>query len=293
MKNRFLILGAKGFIGSHMKKFLLHKQFDVRDSHKVNLMNYQNVLATIEKGDIVFHFAADMGGVGYFSRQNYYPFINNMIIDLNVLRACETKKVKRLFYPASACAYPPTTSPLSENMLDEPANPDQMYGWEKLTMIKLSRYSPVDVRIGILHTIFGEKQEWKGEKAKFPPSLVYKALRARKTGKIEIWGDGCQTRTFLHINDALEKIFEVTMSKKNHGPVNISSDEVVSIQQCADWVTEYLGIKPEYVYNLKKPSGFLRRGVDNTKFNKYYKFRSKYSTKQGFQKLVDWMKQYV
>lgn len=290
---KIVILGAKGFIGSHISYYLKKKGYQIKDVFGVDLRDFNQVTKVIDKGDIVFHFAADMGGVGYFSKQNYYPFINNMLIDLNVLKACEKKGAKRLFYPSSACAYPPSTLPLTETMLDNPANPDKIYGWEKLTMIKLCRNSPIDVRVGILHTIFGEDQEWKGEKAKFPPSIVYKALLARKTGKIEIWGNGLQTRTFLYIDDAVEKMFEVTMSNKYYGEVNISSDEIVTVKQSVDWVCDYLGIKPKYIYNKKKPTGIQHRGVDNTKFDSHYKFRSRYSTKQGFYKLVDWMKPYV
>lgn len=291
--NRMVILGAKGFIGSHMSAFLKKRGHKVKDVYGLDLTNVNEVLKVIGKDDIVFNFAADMGGVGYFSKQNYYPFINNILIDINVLRVCEKKGVKRLFYPSSACAYPPSTKPLTESMLDLPAEPDQMYGWEKLTMIKLCRNSPINPRVGILHTIFGKDQQWQGEKAKFPPSIVYKALLAKKKGEIEIWGDGKQTRTFLYIDDAIEKIYELTMSKHYHGEVNISSEETVTIKQCVDWICEYLGIKPKYIYNNKKPTGTVFRGVDNSKFNKYYKFRSKISTKQGFQKLVDWMKKYA
>ncbi|MBI4226311.1 NAD-dependent epimerase/dehydratase family protein [Candidatus Roizmanbacteria bacterium] len=290
---KFIVLGTKGFLGSHMSRFLKKRGHKVRSISDVDLRDYKNVLNSIEKDSLVFHFAADMGGVGYFSSENYYPFITNILIDINVLRACEAKNVKRLFYPASACIYPPSNQPLSEDMVNLPAKPDQMYGWEKLTLTKLLRNAPFDVRVGILHTIFGEGQTWEGKKAKFPPAIVYKSLKARKTGFIEIWGNGKQRRTFLYIEDALEKIYEVALSNHYHGEVNISSDEVVTIRQCVDWICEYLKIKPKYIYDENRPSGFLYRGVDNSKYNTHYTYRCKYSTKQGFQRLTDWMKNLI
>jgi nucleoside-diphosphate-sugar epimerase len=285
-----VVLGGTGFLGFHLVNLLKEKDHIVRVPKRTDLRVYENVLKALEGADIVFHFAADMGGVGYFSKANYYPFINNMQMDLNVVRACEEVGVKRLFYASSACAYPPSDRPLSEDMLDLPADPDQMYGWEKLTMIKLLRNAPFDARVGILHTIFGEGQEWQGEKAKFPPTIVYKALMAQKTGFIEIWGDGTQTRTFQYVTDAINKIYEITIAEAYYGEVNISSDEIVTVTQCAEWVCEELGIKPEFRYQLDKPTGVLTRGVDNSKFKKHYTYRDQVTTKEGFAKLTAWIK---
>jgi len=198
---KVLVLGHKGFLGSHLVNYLREKGYKVK-TFPVNktLTNYDNVIEATRNVDWVFSMAASMGGVGFFSQQNYYPTISNFLIDLNVLLACEHNKVKRLFYPASACAYSTHLMndgyKLAEHMLDYPAEPDQMYGWEKLTMIKLMKYSPIDCRIGILHTIYGKKQAYEGKKAKFPPQIAYKAIRAVKSGEIEVWGDGTQTRTF-------------------------------------------------------------------------------------------------
>ena len=192
---KILITGSSGFIGSNMRKFLLKKKkylvFDV-ESHG-DLRDYYVAEGATYGMDEVYHFAATMGGVGFFSQQQYYPTMDNFLIDINILKACEKNKVKRLFYPASACAYPVNAmnegAALRETMLEGMANPDQMYGWEKLSMIKLMRHSPVDCRVGILHTVYGEGQEYKGEKAKFPPQIAYKCLQAVKTGKLEVWGN--------------------------------------------------------------------------------------------------------
>lgn len=312
--SRILVTGATGFIGGHMVSFLKDKGHYViaairkpnlltRPLYskadkviKLNLLNLKEVEQAFQNIDVVYHFAANMGGVGFFSAHNYEPFIDNMQMDLNIIKSAEKRKVKRVFYPSSACAYPihiqsteKVTPQLSEEMLI-PANADQMYGWEKFTMILLAREAPLDIRVGILNTIFGEYQEWDGERAKFPPSIVRKVIEAKRNKtSITIWGNGKQTRTFLYIEDALEKIYEV-MSKDNYwGEVNIASDHIVTVKQCADWVCQAAGIKPDYVFDKSKPSGVLARGIDNSKFYKHYVYRNKFSTEEGFRRLYEWM----
>lgn len=290
------VTGSQGFIGSHMRNFLEDYGYDVTpilgDLRKYD----KNIFRGI---DWVFHFAANMGGVGFFNKYNYEPVVENMAIDSNVLRACEAAGVKRLFYPASACAYPidiqateSKTPLLKEDML-LPANADQMYGWEKLMMILLAREAPF-IRVGILNTVFGEGQTWSGEKAKFPPSITYKVLQSKRTGKpIEIWGNGKQTRTFLYIQDAIAKIHEIMATDEYWGEVNVASDEIVNVKQCADWLCDIAGIEPNYRFDLSKPSGVLARGIDNSKFNEHYKYRSKFTTRQGFERLYRWMEKVV
>jgi nucleoside-diphosphate-sugar epimerase len=156
---------------------------------KLDLRDYQNVAFAVNGADIVFHLAADMGGVGYFTSHDYYPFFNNMRMSLNVLEACEKMKVKKLFYSSSACVYPTNIQmdanrvPLLRESDIFPANSDQMYGWEKLMTLMLCERSPVDTRVGIFHTIYGEGQEIEGERVKFPPAVVAKVIEAKKTGK--------------------------------------------------------------------------------------------------------------
>ncbi len=289
---KILCTGYKGFLGSKMRSYIFKKHKIAYDSDG-DLRDYSVALRETEGMDYVFHFAAKMGGIGYFSKQNYYPPLNNYLIDINILRACEQNKVKRIFYPASACAYPlysmETGKPLAEWMLNLPAKPDQMYGWEKLSMIKLMKKSKMDIRIGVLHTIYGEGQGYKGEKAKFPPQIAYKALQAVKTNEIEIWGDGTQTRTFLHVDDAIDKIYEVMMSDKYDGEVNIGSDKEVSIDTVVDICCDILNINPTMIWNINKPVGPKRRLCDNTKFNKLYKTRDKVEIIEGFKRIINYI----
>ena len=293
-KIKCVVLGSQGFLGGAMYRFLdKNKKYTVVTS-ALDLTDYNNALIATKGMSEVYLFAASMGGIGFFSKQNYYPPITNFLIDLNVLRACEENKVKRLFYPASACAYPVNLMnegvELKETHLNGMMNPDQMYGWEKLTMIKLMRNSPIDVRVGILHTIYGEGQEYEGDKAKFPPQIAYKALKSIKSKKIEVWGDGEQTRTFLYIDDAIEKIYRVMKSKKYNGEVNIGSDKEVSINQIVKLCCDILKIKPKIKYQLDKPTGPTRRRCNNDKFNKLYgKIRETY-LRVGFRRIIKYLK---
>jgi len=268
------------------------KKYTVVTSN-LDFTDYNNTLIATKGMDEVYLFAANMGGIGYFTKNNYYAPITNFLIDLNVLRACEKNKVKRLFYPASACAYPlylmNKGKALEESMLNAYAKPDQMYGWEKLTMIKLMRNSPVDCRVGILHTIYGEGQEYQGEKAKFPPQMAYKALLSKKTGKVSVWGNGTQKRTFLHISDAIRKIYAV-MTKPYHGEVNIGEDIELSVNEVVNICCKILNISPKIEYDKSKPVGPKLRRCDNTKFNTYYKVETKISPRKGFEKLINYIK---
>ncbi len=292
---KHLVLGDRGFIGEKLVKFLVHKgEYVLPHLGLYDLREYQNASLLISRADYVWHMAADMGGIGYFSKEQYYPTINNLEIDINVLQACKDNKVKRLFYPASACAYPKYRMEkgfkLSEYELDMPADPDQMYGWEKLFMLKLMQHSPVDVRIGVLHTIYGEGQAYDGEKAKFPPQMAWKAIQALQTNEIEVWGDGNQTRTFLHVDDAVEKIYKVMMADKNHTPVNIGSEREVSVNDVVTICMHILGISPQITHNLGKPTGVKRRLCSNDKFNKWYGEAPERDLEDGFKSIINWIR---
>ena len=291
---KHLILGIDGFIGKYLYKYLKKKGHTVLFPDKCDHRDYKNIRELVRGIDFVWAFSANFGGVGYFTKEQYYPTIDNYVIDLNVLRACEERGVKRLFYPASACAYNTffEGTPLEEPMLDWSANPDQMYGWEKLSMIKLMRHAPFDVRVGVLHTIYGEGQEYKGVRAKFPPQIAHKAIMAQKTGTMEIWGDGNQTRTFLHIDDAIAKIYEVMMAQDYYGEVNIGSDIEVSINEVVDICNDILKSSPTKIYLEDKPVGPTRRLCSNEKFNLHYQTRDKVTLEEGFTRLINYIEKH-
>lgn len=255
------------------------------------------VLKATEGMDYVIHLASDMGGVGYFSANDYVPFFNNMTMDMNVLKACEYHKdIKRLYYSSSACIYPThlqmnwrSPAILSEDMIF-PAQSDQMYGWEKLMMTMLCERATFDARVGIQHTVYGPYQETQGERMKFPTAIATKALAIKRNfGPLEIWGDGMQRRTFLYIDDAVEKIYKVLMSSKYSGPVNIGSSRLVSVDEVAHICCNILKIDPPFVHTMDKPSGVLGRGCDNTKFEKEYGYEDQVSLEDGFGRLIEWI----
>lgn len=289
------VTGANGFLGSHMCSLLKVKGHTVIPVKNVDLRIKSEAEKAIPECDLIMHFAADMGGVGYFSKYQYHPFINNMQIDINLMELCTKKSIPRLFYPSSACVYPTyemkmKNNKLTENLLSQPALPDQMYGWEKYVITKLSQYTSFEMRVGILHTIYGEGQAWDGEKSKFPPAVTAKVIRNKKYGDpIVIWGNGTQRRTFLYISDAVEMIYEIAISKHYSGPVNVSSIEDVSVKECVKMLMEYAEITDSVSYDVSKPSGAKFRGADMSKYLKNYTYRQKVSIKEGFIKLYNWM----
>jgi len=314
---KVLITGGGGFIGSNMIKFLKEKGYYVRVVDKAfrkerqELYNLADELIYLDLRDLrscilacsgmnyVFHFASDMGGVGYFHAHDYEPFINNMTMDMNILQAASATGIARLFYSSSACIYPihlqmeeGKAVRFSEDMI-YPANSDQMYGWEKLMMTRLCERAPLDARVGIFHTIFGPYQETEGERMKFPTAIATKVLQAKEDDKpVEIWGNGNQLRSFCYIDDAIEKIYRVMMSSTYKGPVNIASDEVVSILDVARLCCDIVGIHPNFVFTNEKPSGVLARNADNTLFEKTYNYKNQISTKEGFERLIKWIQSY-
>jgi nucleoside-diphosphate-sugar epimerase len=171
-------------------------------------------------------------------------------------------------------------------MIWDIADPDQMYGLEKLFITRLSKYSDFDFRVVILHTIYGEGQKSTCDKAKFPPQICQKFI---DNEPIVVWGDGSQTRTFLHISDAVKMIGEVILSEKYIEPVNISHPEEVSIAQIVDILREHTG-RTDISFDITKPTGPKRRPVDMSLFNSIYKTRAMAGVKDGFIKLYEYLK---
>lgn len=311
---KILITGVFGFLGSHLVSFLKDRGHYVRGVGKslakdripltnkadqiicLSMEDLKSALLVTEGMEYVIHTAADMGGVGYFNAHDYYPFLKNMQMDINILKACEKNKVQRLFYTSSACIYPTylqmTEGPAPKLREDQifPAQADQMYGWEKLMTTMLCERAPFDARVGILNTVFGPYQETEGEKRKFPMAIAMKALHSKRTGEpIEIWGNGEQKRSFTYITDALEKIYHVLMADTYKGPVNIASDKAYTVTEYAQMCCDILGIPYNFVYKETAPSGVLSRNTDNRKFFTIYNYDNQVSAREGFRRLLEWL----
>jgi len=285
---KYIVLGAGGFIGSHMVKRLKkdghwvrgvdlkYPEFseteaddfiigDLRDPH---ICRY--VLDM--KFDGVFQFAADMGGAGYvFTGDNDADIMHNSaLINLNVLEACHKRNIKRIFYSSSACMYPaynqkdPENPKCSEDSA-YPAEPDSEYGWEKLFSERLylafHRNYGLEVRIARYHNIFGPEGTWKGGREKAPAAICRKVAEAEDGGEIEIWGDGKQTRSFLYIDECIEGTLRL-MNSDWTGPVNIGSEEMVTINKLAEMIIGISGKKLK-IKHVPGPQGVRGRNSDN------------------------------
>jgi len=285
---RALVLGAGGFIGSHLVKRLKSENFWVRgvdlkrpryspspaDDFIVGDLRDIAVCKSALAGgfDEVYQLAADMGGAGFvFTGANDAAILHNSAqINLNVLEAARGFTIGRIFYSSSACMYPeynqldPNNPKCSEDSA-YPAAPDSEYGWEKLFSERLffayARNYGMTVRVARYHNIFGPEGSWNDGREKAPAALCRKVSAAPNGGEIEIWGDGKQTRSFLYIDECLEATLRLTRSEFT-GPVNIGSEEMVSINQFADMITKIAGKRLTYRH-IPGPIGVRGRNSDN------------------------------
>jgi nucleoside-diphosphate-sugar epimerase len=283
-----LICGAGGFIGGHLIKRLKEEGFWVRgvdlkhheyaeteadDFVLGDLRDQRFCRQTFDRRfDEVYQLAADMGGAGFiFTGVNDAEIMHNSaMINLNVLDACYKRRIPRVFYSSSACIYPahnqkdPDRPNCSENSA-YPAAPDSEYGWEKLFSERLylsyARCHGMQVRIARYHNIFGPQGTWQGGREKVPAALCRKIAAAPNGGVIEIWGDGRQTRSFLYIAECLEGTLRLMRSNFS-GPVNIGSEEMVTIDDLADMIMRIAGKRLEKRH-IPGPLGVRGRNSNN------------------------------
>jgi nucleoside-diphosphate-sugar epimerase len=313
-----LVCGAGGFIGSHMVERLKKEGFWVRgvdlkypdfwetvaDDFVIGDLRDQYLCRQVIdcKFDEVYQFAADMGGAGFvFVGDNDADIMHNSgIINLNVLDACRKRNVKRIFYSSSACIYPEYNQldPDNPNCAEDsayPAEPDSDYGWEKLFSERLylafQRNYGMEVRIARYHNIFGPKGSWNDGREKAPAAICRKVAEAEDGGEIEIWGDGQQTRSFLFVDECLEGTLRLTRSNWT-GPVNIGSDEMVSINQLADMAIDIAGKKLEKKH-IEGPLGVRGRNSDNRLIEKKLGWRPTQLLKTGLEKTYEWVAKQV
>ena len=266
---KVIILGGGGFIGGHLAKRLKNEGCHVRiadiKNHefwehseichefiKCDLTDPKSVELVISyEADEVYQLAADMGGAGYiFTGENDANVMHNSsLINLNVAKECVEKKVKMVFYSSSACMYPEhnqldPNNPNCEESSAYPANPDSEYGWEKLfserMFLAFSRNYKLNVRIARFHNIFGPQGTWNGGKEKAPAAMIRKVAETSNGGEIEVWGNGLQTRSFLHVEECVEAVLRLVKSDYSE-PVNIGSTEMVSINELAQMAIDISG----------------------------------------------------
>jgi GDP-D-mannose 3',5'-epimerase len=318
MKNlRILVAGAGGFIGSHMAKRLYDEGNFVRavdikwdgyfeepyysEKLTLDLRKYENCLKVTKDIDYVYQYSADMGGIGYITAVGADIMHNSALININMLQAFVENRVKRFFFSSSACVYPeykqldPNVTALKEEDA-HPAQPDQFYGWEKLFTEKLCegyrKDYRLDIRVARFHNIYGPYGTWDGGKEKAPAALCRKVAEASNPGVIEIWGDGLQTRSFCYIDDCIEGCIRL-MASDFSGPLNIGSDELVTIDRLADLVIKVSGKAISKKYDPSKPQGVRGRNSDNTLIKKVLGWAPSISLEGGVKRTYPWVAQQV
>jgi nucleoside-diphosphate-sugar epimerase len=320
-----LVLGAGGFIGNHLVKRLKSEGYwvrgvdlklpefssskadefiigDLRDPSLVSKVMYSlhqtSEQDNINSFDEVYQLAADMGGAGYiFTGDNDANVMHNSsLINLNVIHEAVKKSIKKIFYSSSACMYPEHNQldPENPNCVESsayPANPDSEYGWEKLFSERLylayARNYGLDVRIARFHNIFGPESTFYGGKEKAPAAICRKVADSLMDDEIEVWGDGLQTRSFLYIDECLEGVRRL-MDSQFIGPVNIGSNEIISINDLTKLVIKLAG-KRAGIKNISGPQGVRGRTSDNILINEKLGWAPSQSLEVGLEKTYKWI----
>ena len=308
-----LVCGAGGFIGGHLVSRLKNEGYwvrgvDLKEHEFGNNNSDEFVLGDLRDPviakkmvagmDEVYQLAADMGGAGYiFTGDNdAHVMHNSALCNLNVLDASLHAGVKKIFYSSSACMYPeynqldPDNPKCSEDSA-YPAMPDSEYGWEKLFSERLyltyNRNHGIDVRVARFHNIFGPQGTWEGGREKAPAALCRKVSETPDGGFIEVWGDGLQTRSFLYIDECVDGIRKL-MESDFLGPVNIGSEEMISINDFAKMIIDISG-KNISIKNIEGPEGVRGRNSDNDLIEKKLGWKPSQPLKEGMEKTFHWI----
>ncbi len=328
---KIVVLGGGGFIGGHLAKRLKEENhhvticdikpneyWDADDiSHNFIVGDLRDpvvVAKVIDQGtDEIYQLAADMGGAGYIFTGEHDANVmhNSALINLNVAHEATKKKVGKVFYSSSACMYPEynqldPANPNCEESSAYPADPDSEYGWEKLFSERLylafNRNYGLNVRIARFHNIFGPMGTWKGGKEKAPAAMCRKVAETPDGGVVEVWGDGLQTRSFLYIDECVEAVLRL-MQSDFPGPVNIGSEEMVTINALAQMAIDLSG-KHISIHNIageefyKKygfecPVGVRGRNSDNRMYREKVGWEVSQPLRIGMEATYSWIKQQV
>ena len=323
-----LVLGAGGFIGSHMVKRLRLEGYFVRgvdlkypefskseaDEFIIadlrDPTNMWNVVQTENKHfEEIYQFAADMGGAGFVFTGDHDAEImhNSATINLNLLDSlvklnkATGKNISKVFYSGSACMYPSFNqedpdNPNCEESSAYPAQPDSEYGWEKLFSERLylsfHRNFNIQVRVARYHNIFGPEGTWNGGREKAPAAICRKVAYSEDNGTIEIWGDGLQTRSFLYIDECIEATRKLMLQNDFIGPVNIGSEEMVTINKLVSMVSD-ISKKKISIKHIEGPTGVRGRNSSNKLIREKLGWDYRMTLTQGLESTYDWIFQQI
>ena len=312
---KILVTGAGGFIGGHLVNRLINDGYDVKAadiksldewlqiSQKANNFSrdmtlLENCLEMVDGVDEVINMACNMGGMGFIENNKALCMLS-VLVNTHMLIACKKFKIKKYFFSSSACVYnaekqkDTNITGLAETDA-YPAMPEDGYGWEKLFSERMCRHFledyGLDVKVARYHNIYGPNGTYDGGREKAPAALCRKIITAILDGNetIDVWGDGNQTRSFLYIDDCIEATMKFFKSKHN-GPINIGSEEKVSINEMIEKIEKISNRKFKKNYQLDKPKGVRGRNSDNTLIRSLLNWEPKYSLYQGLEKTYKWI----
>lgn len=323
MQKKVLVAGAAGFIGHHLVNYLKSqgawvrgvdikaREYETRADHFIqgDLREKSVCLESLslgenEKFDEIYQLAADMGGAGYiFTGEHDFDIMHNSG-QINLHFASLNDRYKRLFYSSSACIYPEDIQkdPKNPGLREEsayPAHPDSEYGWEKIfserLYLAMMKNKGVPVRIARFHNIFGPEGTWKGGKEKSPAAFCRKVAQADDGDYVAMWGDGEQTRSFLYIDECLQGIDKLMHSPNFAGPVNIGSEEMISMNNLVGMVAEIAGKKISIKHDLdpKAPLGVRGRNSQNDLIKEKLGWAPHRPLKEGMEKTYHWIAEQV
>jgi len=312
MTTRALVTGAGGFIGHHLVKFLVDKGYWVRGvdikhpeyeetaAHEFELLDLRrldNCLVATRAIDEVYSLAADMGGIGFITADHANVARNNVLINAHMLEASRLNGSGRFFYSSSACIYPmykqgeaDVTALKEEDAY--PAEPEEGYGWEKLYTEKLCQYYQEDfdfeTRVARFHNIYGPLGAYEGGREKAPAALSRKVALAQDGDTIEVWGDGEQTRSFMHVGDCVEGIYRL-MQSDHHEPLNLGNDRMVTINELIDIIADAAGKTIHKRHDTSKPQGVRGRNSDNTRLRQVLGWEPQITLEDGIAETYRWI----
>lgn len=299
-----VVCGASGFVGRAFVDFLVKKGYkniiavsrtmprnpDV-SWHTGDLREAGTALAACEKADMVFNLAAQVGGIGFITKNNAEGFLTSLI-NINLLRACQEHKVPRYFFSSSSCVYPDGGAMREDAAL--PSNPGTGYGWEKIfseqMCLAFDEEKRVPCTIARFHTLYGPGDIRPEGREHVIEALCKKVIKAKLSGihEINIWGDGSQTRSFLFIDDCVEGMYKLACAGVR-GPVNLSGSDSASVNQLVDYLEEIAGVKLERFYNKNAPTGRQHKMTDNTLLRASLGWQPMTSLKEGLRKTFNSM----